>query len=84
MHIIYVGESRSSIYDGLVAMFGENHVHVYDGWQTAEQHKDTTIIILGDARNNSCNPYDEDLKYIADRCGKVFWLNPEPTFEWDT
>lgn len=27
------------IYDGLVAMFGENHVHVCDGWQAAEQRK---------------------------------------------
>ena len=36
-HIIYVGKSRSSIYDWLVAMFGgENHVHVCDGWQGAE------------------------------------------------
>ena len=28
------------IYDGLVAMFGEEHVHVCDGWQTAEQRQD--------------------------------------------
>ena len=27
------------IYDGLVAMFGEDHVHVCDGWQTAELRK---------------------------------------------
>lgn len=47
-------------------------------------HSDTTIIFLGDARTNRRYPYAEDLKYLADRCKKVFWLNPEPKREWNT
>ena len=47
-------------------------------------HKDTTVIILGDARNNSRASHADDLKYIADRCRKVFWLDPEVVREWDT
>lgn len=45
-------------------------------------HRDTTLIILGDARNNSRPAHAEDLKYIADRCGNVFWLNPDTPEKW--
>ncbi len=47
-------------------------------------HRDTTIIFLGDARNNRNQSRAEDLKYLADRCRQVFWLNPEPKNQWDT
>lgn len=46
--------------------------------------KDTTVIILGDARNNARTPHDDDLKYIADRCRNVFWLNPDDPSKWNT
>ena len=46
-------------------------------------HKDTTVIILGDARNNSNESRAVDLKYIADRCHRVFWLNTDDVDKWD-
>lgn len=45
-------------------------------------HKDTTVIIFGDARNNRNASSEKDLKFIADRARKVFWLNPDDTPMW--
>jgi uncharacterized protein with von Willebrand factor type A (vWA) domain len=42
----------------------------------------TTIIILGDARNNYGNPRTDILKEMYDRCKRLIWLNPEPRSSW--
>ncbi len=42
----------------------------------------TTIIILGDARNNYGNPRSEILKEMYDKAQRVIWLNPEPKSSW--
>jgi uncharacterized protein with von Willebrand factor type A (vWA) domain len=42
----------------------------------------TTIIILGDARNNYGDPHTELLKELYDRCKRLIWLNPEPRNAW--
>ena len=42
----------------------------------------TTIIILGDARNNYGDPKAEVLKEMYERCKRLIWLNPEPRNAW--
>lgn len=42
----------------------------------------TTIIILGDARNNYGNPRAEILREMYDKAQRVIWLNPEPRSSW--
>jgi len=42
----------------------------------------TTIIILGDARNNYGNPQSEILHEIYEKARRVIWLNPEPRSNW--
>lgn len=42
----------------------------------------TTIIILGDARNNYGNPRAEVLREIYDKSKRIIWLNPEPRNSW--
>ena len=42
----------------------------------------TTVLILGDARNNFGAPNVADLVRIRDRARHVRWLNPEPTLHW--
>ena len=42
----------------------------------------TTIIILGDARNNYGDPKAEVLKEMYERCKRLIWLNPEPRNSW--
>ena len=44
----------------------------------------TTVIILGDARNNYGDARTDVLKEIYDRARRVLWLNPEPRSMWNT
>jgi uncharacterized protein len=44
----------------------------------------TTVIILGDARNNYHASQDDALARVGSEVGQVFWLNPEPRAGWDT
>ena len=44
----------------------------------------TTIIILGDARNNYGDPHAEILKEMYDRSKRIIWLNPESRVSWNT
>jgi uncharacterized protein with von Willebrand factor type A (vWA) domain len=42
----------------------------------------TTIIILGDARNNYGEPGSYILREMYERARRVIWLNPEPRNNW--
>ncbi len=44
----------------------------------------TTVLILGDARNNYHAPQSWIVKAMQDKARQVFWLNPEPRSYWDT
>ncbi len=44
----------------------------------------TTVLILGDARNNYHASQSWIIKEIEHRARKVFWLNPEPKAYWNT
>jgi len=44
----------------------------------------TTIVILGDARNNYGDPRTDILKEMYDRSKRVIWLNPESRSTWNT
>ena len=45
--------------------------------------KRTTIIILGDSRNNYGDPRAEILKEFYERAKRVIWLNPESRNAWN-
>lgn len=42
----------------------------------------STLIILGDARNNHGEPRSDLLRLFRDRSRRVIWLNPEPARAW--
>jgi len=44
----------------------------------------STVLILGDARNNQGNPKLEILRAMFERSKQVIWLNPEPRRAWGT
>jgi uncharacterized protein len=44
----------------------------------------TVLLIVGDARTNYGDPAAAAFGRIADRVGKVYWLNPEPRRYWNT
>ena len=43
----------------------------------------STVIVLGDARTNGREPHAEVFAQIAERAGRLFWLNPEPRLYWN-
>ncbi len=45
-------------------------------------NKRTTVIVLGDARNNYNLPHEWVLKEIQQRAKQVIWLNPENRMTW--
>ena len=44
----------------------------------------TSVIILGDARNNYLASRADVLRSIRQRARHLYWLNPEPARNWDT
>jgi len=44
----------------------------------------STLIVMGDARNNYRQPGLETLKGLRERARRLYWLNPEPRADWDT
>ena len=44
----------------------------------------TTVLILGDARNNYGDPRTDVIKLIHERTKRLIWLNPEPPSFWGT
>jgi len=44
----------------------------------------TTVLILGDARNNYGDPQTDILRLIDERSKRLIWLNPEPPAFWGT
>ncbi len=43
----------------------------------------TTLVILGDAKNNWKDEGIEYFRSIADRCRRIIWLNPLPRDNWE-
>ena len=57
-----------------------------DFWRRwgAEVTPRTTVIVLGDARNNYHASQSWALAELRRRARRVYWLNPEPVSSWDT
>ncbi|MGC5010678.1 vWA domain-containing protein [Streptosporangium sp. DT93] len=61
--------------------------HALEGF--AERYGDsvgpkTSLLILGDARSNYQPPALDTLRRLAREARHAYWLNPEPTAQWDT
>jgi uncharacterized protein with von Willebrand factor type A (vWA) domain len=65
-----------SNYGNVFATFEERYGADLDGR--------STLLIMGDARNNYRDPGLEVLGRLAGRVRHLYWLNPEPQHEWDT
>ena len=44
----------------------------------------STVLITGDARNNYADARTDVLAKVARRARSVYWLNPEPTSDWES
>jgi len=66
--------------------WGSNYGKSFD--QFIENHSDaltkkTSVLVLGDARNNSNDPGLESFQKIHDKTKNLFWLNPDKIHLWD-
>jgi len=66
--------------------WGSNYGRCFD--QFVENHSDaltkkTSVLILGDARNNDNDPGMNSFQKIHDKTKNVFWLNPDKKHLWD-
>ena len=55
----------------------------WDQWGS-QIRKRTSVIVLGDGRNNYHTSRSWVLKLIRQRARHLYWLNPEPAYSWDT
>jgi uncharacterized protein len=65
-----------SNYGNVFATFEERYGADLDGR--------STLLVMGDARNNYRDPGLEVLRRLGERARHLYWLNPEPRDEWDT
>ncbi len=72
---VVAGDGRSD-YGGSLAQFLERY--------GPDVGPKTTVLVLGDARNNYRDPRVGALKEIAHAARHIYWLNPEPAQDWDT
>jgi uncharacterized protein with von Willebrand factor type A (vWA) domain len=56
-------------------MFMENH--------SDSLNKKTSVLVLGDARNNDNDPGLESFRKISEKTKNLFWLNPDKKHLWD-
>ncbi len=63
-----------SDYGRVFSAFLDKFSHVLD--------RRTTVIILGDGRNNFLPPRADILGRLGEKCRRVVWLNPEPEELW--
>lgn len=71
-----IGATGHSDYGTVLAQF----------WSEVGEHDlspASTVLVTGDARSNHLPPGGDHLARIARRARAVYWLNPEPTAEWD-
>ncbi|MGB4549419.1 MAG: VWA domain-containing protein [Syntrophales bacterium] len=61
--------------------YGQSLRDFWEGWAGSLTRK-TTVIILGDARNNFGDPEVGTLKKMQERCKRLIWLNPETPSLW--
>ena len=62
---------------------GFSLAHFCKDYLDAVDHR-TTVIILGDGRNNFLNPRLDAFQEIKKRARKIVWLNPENSRVWGT
>ena len=61
--------------------YGNTLLDLKDDYMDKIDNK-TTVIILGDARNNKLDPQTEVMQLLYQRAKRVIWLNPETKSFW--
>jgi len=60
---------------------GHSLATLYDNWLDSINNR-TTVVILGDGRNNFNDPRLDLIKDMQKRARRLIWLNPEAPRQW--
>jgi uncharacterized protein len=71
-----VADDGHSDYGNVFRRFAERYGGDVDGR--------STLMVMGDARNNYRDPGLEAFRALAGRSRRLYWLNPEPRADWDS
>jgi uncharacterized protein with von Willebrand factor type A (vWA) domain len=76
-------------YGGAAVSVSDNSHYAHAFSRFERRHADaldarTTLVIIGDARTNHFDAGERVLARLAQRAGRVVWLNPEPEGAWST
>jgi uncharacterized protein with von Willebrand factor type A (vWA) domain len=71
-----VADDGHSDYGNVFRRFAERYGGDVDGR--------STLIVMGDARNNYRDPGLAAFRDLAERSRRLYWLNPEPRADWDS
>ncbi len=66
--------------------WGSNYGNCFDQFMNNYSdaiNRKTSVLVLGDARNNDNDPGIESFKKISERSRNLFWLNPDKRHLWD-
>ena len=89
------GNRAAEAVDGVMeAFYGRSPQHyatdldhslntLYENWLDSINNR-TTVVILGDGRNNFNDPRLDLVKDIQQRARRLIWLNPEAPLQWGT
>jgi uncharacterized protein len=78
-----VNEQTSMLWVDGHSDYGHALRTLVDRWGRELSHR-SSVIILGDARNNYHASQADALGELSGRVRHIFWLNPEPSTGWDT
>jgi uncharacterized protein with von Willebrand factor type A (vWA) domain len=93
--LVMAGNRAAEAVDGVMESFygrapqhyatdlGRSLQTLYDNWLDSINNR-TTVVILGDGRNNYNDPRLDLVKDMQQRARRLIWLNPEAPRQWGT
>jgi uncharacterized protein len=93
--LVIAGNRASDAVDGVMETFyqrapqhyatdlGNSLETFFGNWLESINHR-TTVVILGDGRNNFNSPRIDLIKDLQRRSRRLVWFNPEPPRQWGT
>lgn len=79
---------RKIYYDGKFSKTGFSHygesLLAFNAQYLNIISRKTTVLIIGDARNNYQKPHSDQLKKLQELAYRIFWLNPAPVEKWNS
>ena len=82
-----LAQAVEAIFEGRLIDVDENSdfgqaIEQFRGVHLGAVNRKTTVVVLGDGRNNGRAPNERALEEVARHARRVIWITPEPRFGW--